>query len=103
MVQSCRSHRTPSWGWGWATAVCCGLRSDGTPGAHLLSPGMDTVPQVLNFGGWIMMRLLQMLTHLAAGHSLSVTVNRIHCISECITALEVFDVSYDSLEKASLN
>lgn len=34
-------------------------------GAHL-PPGMDMVPQVLNSGGWIMMRLLQVLTHLAA-------------------------------------
>lgn len=68
MAQRCRSHGTPG-GQGRATAVCCGPRSNGMSGAHLLPPSMDVVPQVLNFGGWIMMMLLQMLTHLAAGHS----------------------------------
>lgn len=37
-------------------------------GVHL-PPGIDMVPQVLNFGGWITVRLLQVLTHLAAGLS----------------------------------
>lgn len=57
------------------------------------------------FWQWIVMRLLQTLTHLAAGHSPWVTMNRIRCISGCTTPLEPFDVSYtyDSLETASLN
>lgn len=56
-------------GQGQTAAVCCGPRGDGMAGAHLHPPGMDAVPPVLNFGPWVMMRLLQMLTHLAAGHS----------------------------------
>lgn len=56
-------------GQGQAAAVRCGPRGDRMAGAHLHPPGMDAVLQVLNFGPWVMMRLLQMLTHLAAGHS----------------------------------
>lgn len=57
------------------------------------------------FWRWIVMRLLQTLTHLAAGQSPWVTMNCIRCISGRTAPLRLFDVSYtyDSSETASLN